>query len=457
MLKRPLAFAGFLLLTLFVTLKAMSGLALAFYILFPLLILPALLLIVVFPSLLGIPVLVLAVSYFFYAASHRTLETLFLGAGSFALIGAFFLYRKHWHRVLVRQTSLAKQSQEELTQLQQKHHSRLESLHHLEKQVAGLLSLFEIARDFNDSLSYEAIQDLLDKRVLPELPFQRFRIFLFEPGQDISAARCVISASSGDRYQAPFSEELSENEKQQIAAVRESKKMLQNDRNLIFPLLAEGEMAAAIMVEGIHPDDLVKFEVLSAYMALQVRKIKLYETVKELSIRDGLTGVFVRRHFHVRFDEELKRSIKYGLPLAVLMLDIDLFKRYNDEYGHLAGDATLKQVAQMLCESLRKVDIVARYGGEEFVVVIPDARKIGAYEVAERIRSSIARHQFKVFNDQTKVTVSIGIALFPEDAQQGPASADTAQLAFDLIQCADRALYCAKEEGRNRIMFYQDL
>ncbi len=456
MLKPSLGLAGFLLLVFFVTLKA-TGLALTFYILFPLLIIPALLFIVVFPRLWGLPMAALAVSYFFYAAFHLSLETGLLGAGSFALIGVFFLYRDHWQRVLARQTSLSGQALEELTLLQRKHHSRLESLHHLEKQVAGLLSLFEIARDFNDSLSYEAMQDLLSKRVLPELPFQRFRIFLFEPGQDISAGRCVIASSSEDGYQAPFSEELSENEKHQIASVRESKKMLQNDRNLILPLLADGEMSAAVMVEGIHPDDLVKFEVLSAYMALQVRKIKLYETVKELSIRDGLTGVFVRRHFHARFDEELKRSIKYGLPLAVLMLDIDLFKRYNDEYGHLAGDATLKQVAQMLCESLRKVDIVARYGGEEFVVVIPDARKTGAYEVAERVRSSIARHQFKVFNDQTKVTVSIGIALFPEDAQQVPASADTSQPAFELIQCADRALYCAKEEGRNRIVFYQDL
>ena len=175
MLKPSLALAGFLLLVFFVTLKA-TGLALTFYILFPLLIIPALLLIVVFPRLWGLPMAALAVSYFFYALSHLSLETVLLGAGSFALIGAFFLYRDHWQRVLVRQTSLSGQALEELTLLQQKHHSRLESLHHLEKQVAGLLSLFEIARDFNDSLSYEAMQDLLSKRVLPELPFQRFRI-----------------------------------------------------------------------------------------------------------------------------------------------------------------------------------------------------------------------------------------------------------------------------------------
>ena len=455
MFKRPAAFLGFLAFVVFVTLKGM-GLALSYYILFPVLFFPVLISVEAFPRFWGVGACAAACAYLFFALSHPRIETGFLGVGGFGLMAAYFLYRMHWQRVLEREAMLSKKAFDELMQLKQKHHSRLESLHHLEKQVAGLLELFEIARDFNDSLSYEAIQEILIKRVMPELPFRRFRIFLFDPEKGIPSARCVISAFRGDSYQPPFAHELSELEVSQIETVRQSKRMLQNEKDLIFPILADGEMVAAMLVEGIQPDDLAKFEVLSAYMALQVRKIKLYETVKELSIRDGLTGVFVRRHFQERFDEELKRSIKYSLPLAVLMLDIDHFKRYNDEYGHLAGDATLKQVAQLLCDSLRKVDIVARYGGEEFVVVIPDARKTGAHEVAERIRSSIARHQFKVFNDQTKVTVSIGIALFPDDAH-GVVGADTAHLAFEMIQCADKALYRAKEEGRNRVMFYQDL
>ena len=456
MFKRSAGLLGFFALVIFVTLRGM-GLALSYSILFPVLTLPVVISMEAFPPFWPFSLFALALSWLLYAVFHPSVETGILGAGVFLFLGGCIFYRYHWRQVLEREMKLSQKALGELDQLKEKHHSRLESLHHLEKQVSGLLGLFEIARDFNDSLSYEAIQDLLTKRVMPEMPFRRFRIFLFDPGQEIAKGRCVISAFKDDSYQPPFAHELSENEQHQIEGVRASKRMLQNDKDLILPLLADGEMAAAMLVEGIQPDDLAKFEVLSAYMALQVRKIKLYETVKELSIRDGLTGVFVRRHFHERFDEELKRSIKYSLPLAVLMLDIDLFKRYNDEYGHLAGDATLKQTAQLLCESLRKVDIVARYGGEEFVVVIPDARKTGAHEVAERIRSSIARHQFKVFNDQTKVTVSIGIALFPEDALHGHTATDTSQLAFELIQCADKALYRAKEEGRNRVVFYQDL
>jgi diguanylate cyclase (GGDEF)-like protein len=225
----------------------------------------------------------------------------------------------------------------------------------------------------------------------------------------------------------------------------------------VFPLILEGEVNAILGVEGASSEDLVKFEVLVSHLVLQVKKIRLYETVKELSIVDGLTGVYVRRHFLERLDEELKRTIKYQLPLAVLMLDIDHFKRYNDEFGHLVGDATLKEVASLLRESLRKVDIVARYGGEEFIAVLPETHAEGAHEVAERIRSNIARHSFKVYDVETKVTVSIGISFFPSDIAGEKATSYYADLAFDLIRHADRALYRAKEEGRNRVFQYRDL
>jgi len=165
----------------------------------------------------------------------------------------------------------------------------------------------------------------------------------------------------------------------------------------------------------------------------------------------------VRRHFLERFHDELKRSIKYQLPLALLMLDIDHFKRYNDEFGHLVGDATLKEVAALLRDSLRKVDIVARYGGEEFVAVLPETNAAGAVEVAERIRSSIARHRVKVYDVETQVTVSIGIALFPVDIPDSQRHRYYEYLAFDLIRHGDKALYRAKEEGRNRVFKFQDI
>jgi len=170
-----------------------------------------------------------------------------------------------------------------------------------------------------------------------------------------------------------------------------------------------------------------------------------------------LTGVFVRRHFVERFEEEVKRCIKYGHQLAVLMLDIDHFKRYNDEYGHLAGDATLKQVASLLKENLRKVDMVARYGGEEFVMLLPETKREGAFEVAERIRSAIAHHPFRIYNQETKVTVSLGVALFPDHPESHGSKLEPQFLVTELIQDADKALYQAKDEGRNRVILFQDL
>ena len=139
---------------------------------------------------------------------------------------------------------------------------------------------------------------------------------------------------------------------------------------------------------------------------------------------DELTQVFVRQHFTERLEEEVKRSLRFRLPLAVLMLDIDHFKRYNDEFGHLVGDATLKDVSELLKKNLRRVDLVGRYGGEEFVVAMPETNLVNAAKRPSAIRSSIARHDFQVYNDKTKVTVSQGIEVLDAEAVKDPEHAD---------------------------------
>ena len=137
------------------------------------------------------------------------------------------------------------------------------------------------------------------------------------------------------------------------------------------------------------------------------------------------------------------------------MLDIDHFKRYNDSHGHLAGDVALKQVAFLLNENLRKVDIVARYGGEEFVVVIPETMREGAHEAVERIRSSIARYHFDAHGQQTQVTVSLGIAIYPSEDLNVAEGDNMKSVSEELIRQADEAMYRAKEEGRNQVRFYE--
>jgi len=152
----------------------------------------------------------------------------------------------------------------------------------------------------------------------------------------------------------------------------------------------------------------------------------------DLAVRDGLTGLFNRRYFNELINIETNRIKRTPAALSLLMLDIDNFKNYNDTQGHLAGDDLLKNVAKVLKNSARAVDIVCRYGGEEFVIMLPQTDKKGAQIIAERLRVQVGLY--------LPVTVSIGIASFPDDDQD----------VIGLVGKADDALYQAKKSGKNK-------
>jgi diguanylate cyclase (GGDEF)-like protein len=164
----------------------------------------------------------------------------------------------------------------------------------------------------------------------------------------------------------------------------------------------------------------------------------------QLAVTDGLTGLYNHRHFHERLALEVERSGRNGLPLALFMIDVDHFKRYNDRYGHPSGDEVLRQVARLLAEGRRVNDFCARYGGEEFAVVLVDTPKLTAAQVAEKLRQRIAEHGFPNADAQAggAVAVSIGVAAFPDDAGDPEA----------LVRAADAALYRAKAGGRNCVV-----
>jgi diguanylate cyclase (GGDEF)-like protein len=160
--------------------------------------------------------------------------------------------------------------------------------------------------------------------------------------------------------------------------------------------------------------------------------------------RDGLTGVYNKRYFEARLAHEIHEAEAKNQPLGLLMLDIDHFKNYNDRNGHLAGDIVLKELGLILGSSVRREDIVARSGGEEFVLVYPRAGKEAALRIADNLRRAVEAHDFRHGEGQPlgRVTISGGVASFPEDARS----------ALDLQRVADRALYEAKAAGRNRIV-----
>lgn len=190
--------------------------------------------------------------------------------------------------------------------------------------------------------------------------------------------------------------------------------------------------------------------------ALQAERDNLERTVKErtkelseanarlerLAVTDGLTGLFNHRRFQEALHSELLRCERHKRPLAVLMLDVDFFKKVNDSMGHPAGDELLRRLAEVLAEDLRQTDLISRYGGEEFAVLLPETTKAEAMQVAERMREAVEQ-QINENNAWTqRITVSVGVATFPEDAQTAEA----------LLEAADQALYVAKRQGRNRVI-----
>ncbi len=179
---------------------------------------------------------------------------------------------------------------------------------------------------------------------------------------------------------------------------------------------------------------------------LQEKVIELQRTkeeLRQLAITDGLTGLYNYRYFKEQLQQELNRAHRHNLNISVVMIDIDHFKRYNDKNGHPAGDVVLKDIARLLRDNVRNIDLAARYGGEEFSLILIETDKPPAKIVSEKIRKLVEDYDFAYESSQPdgKLTISSGVATFPEDGED-----------FDtLVSQADQRLYRAKESGRNLI------
>jgi two-component system, cell cycle response regulator len=172
------------------------------------------------------------------------------------------------------------------------------------------------------------------------------------------------------------------------------------------------------------------------------------ELYRQLAITDPLTGIFNRRHFFQLANSELQRTCRYSHPLAVIMIDIDYFKRVNDTYGHAIGDQVLQELSSLISSALRSVDIFARYGGEEFIALLPETDLQAVSATAERLRRKVAESPFCNRQHHINITISIGVSALDLSVQLPPSQLGT----FDqLVNLADQALYEAKKGGRNRV------
>jgi len=223
----------------------------------------------------------------------------------------------------------------------------------------------------------------------------------------------------------------------------------------VIPLLRRG-IYLGCMVFG--SEDQVRFQVdmatyfldrLGRVLSVCMENTLNYEQLRRSSLFDTLTGINNRRFFEQRIDEELLRSIRTGDSLTCLFIDIDWFKKVNDNYGHQVGDTALRHVATVLREQLRSNDILARYGGEEFVALLPTASERKGIEVAERMRAAVANSLVKLLDEQElSITVSIGVSTCVVDEVGVLSPIDRTVL----IGVADEALFRAKNAGRNRVM-----
>ncbi len=225
------------------------------------------------------------------------------------------------------------------------------------------------------------------------------------------------------------------------------------ERYVCIPIAAHGETLGVLYVEC--PNDAIVDSVnrrmdglrqLLQIMAMAVATLNLQSKLEHQSIRDGLTGLFNRHFMQISLERELFRAARKKQTLAVLMLDMDHFKRFNDKHGHAAGDAALQGLANILKNCIRSEDVACRYGGEEFTILLPDVTIESAYQRADEILHAVAQMSVSVGTQTySELTISIGIALYPNDGE-------TQDL---LLHHADEALYRSKHLGRNRVTIYE--
>jgi len=220
-------------------------------------------------------------------------------------------------------------------------------------------------------------------------------------------------------------------------------------RSLLGVSLCVGNKALGIFridsprVNHFRTEDLRFLMTIGDLGAVAIENAQLYEKVEQLAVKDGLTNLYLRRYLYERMPGEISRQLRTKKQLGFLMIDIDHFKQYNDRFGHVAGDIVLRTVGELLAELFSEPGhLVCRYGGEEFCVLLPDCSQKKAVELAEIIREKIEQQTVILRREKTHITISVGVAVFPQDAKSKE----------ELINKADQALYRAKKKGRNCVV-----
>jgi diguanylate cyclase (GGDEF)-like protein len=413
-------------------------------------------------NLLVIPVILISIFYKNIRLSYLIALLLSFGAATFVYTGAnvlnilftiiilnltplvcwrFTLIRDNRQRSLEDKKAAAKSAYEEM--LKERTLIR-QSNSLLGKEVSRIVELYGMTRDMSSVSGVEETFDILGRRLKEHFRFKSCRLILVDEELGLTNIKEVFALEYAQQHPQKVIAQRSDTEMLRLCLRAQKSTFIKDEHTAGIPLFSDSKFFGTLAIEELPLDTLENFSILANQFSLGFKKVKLHQKVQELALTDGLTGLFVRRYFLERLEEELQRSARHHLHLAFLMLDIDHFKQCNDRYGHLTGDVVLREVAARIKACVREIDLVARYGGEEFCVLLPDTDEAGAKNVAERIRANIDRHKFRAYDESMEVKVSIGAALYPRHSD----------MAQGLIDKSDQALYRAKQGGRNRLEFY---
>jgi len=330
-----------------------------------------------------------------------------------------------------------------------------------EKRIYDLQQLIEISKGLNSTLDYNILIESILLTCMGQLQLLNAGIFLVKVlgGEKFTLHRNYkgFDLDHTIEYSFPITSPLIKfiESDYRCYNYEEIKNYVNDDSSevinilkpdILVPLMSKGEINGIIILgDRINSEPFIEYEIeyilnIASLAGIAINNARLYE----MATTDMMTKLKIHHYFQTILIEEINRSIKYDRPLSLIMADIDHFKKFNDTYGHVAGDEVLKNVALIFKENIRLIDIGARYGGEEFAVILPKTDINEAIIVAERIRFAVESSALRFNEELLNVTISVGIAQFDP-------MIDKTKQSF--IERADRALYASKDEGRNRVSF----
>lgn len=361
-----------------------------------------------------------------------------------------YLYNRSLRSKLYSTNIESQSHEEQLNLLMNRDKNLRERNRQLEQGLNETVTIYEYVKRLGSTMDFNEAVSALENTLTALSTGIRGKLILIE-NQDIRKVYCLSQPETSElkEYEKTLALSMAANpktilyEKGKLSSLGRFPNNI--ERLFALPLMSENQLLGTIILENLPLAISDKIYFIALQFAMEVKKTQLYEKIKELSTIDGLTGLYLRRHFMELLANELDRGYRQNQPLCVLMIDVDYFKRYNDEYGHLAGDFILKEIGRILKEKSREIDLLCRYGGDEFALALPRTTIEAASVVADRLRRTVNEYLFNVAKEQFQVTVSIGISSCkPKDMQ-------TAGIIQTVIDVSDKALYQAKSQGRNRI------